>query len=187
MQNLLTYAPSSVRDCLTKQLGVVAGKASCEAPWSTSLSLRVSLFSQALKIPDRATVSLGIANPLTGIDALVHGSDNLHGWGAPASTDATLLYVRGFNTTTNRYIYDVNPRFGSSRQANSVNIAPLQLTLDVSNRCWSGARASGLVPPSSHRSRRKGNKMNEQRSSSNTSVRIRIRSSRCFASRTRSA
>jgi len=43
MQNLLTNAPSSVRDCLTKQLGVVAGKASCEAPWSTSLSLRVSL------------------------------------------------------------------------------------------------------------------------------------------------
>jgi hypothetical protein len=83
MQSLLTNAPSSVRNCLEKQLGELAGKNSCQGPWSTSLSLRVSFVSQALKIPDRATVSLGIANPLTGVDALVHGSNNLHGWGAP--------------------------------------------------------------------------------------------------------
>src|SRR5206468_10383339 len=62
MQNLLSNAPASVKNCLTKQLGTIAGKNSCEAPWYTTLSLRVSLVSQALKIPDRATVSLGIAN-----------------------------------------------------------------------------------------------------------------------------
>ena len=64
---------------------------------------RVALVSQALKIPDRATISLGIANPLTGIDALVHGSNNLHGWGAPSFTDPTLLFVRGFDPATQRY------------------------------------------------------------------------------------
>ena len=79
MASLLSNAPASVRDCLRKQLGTIAGKNSCQSPWSTSLSLRVALVSQALKIPDRATISLGIANPLTGIDALVHGSNNLHG------------------------------------------------------------------------------------------------------------
>ncbi len=131
MKSLLTSAPSSVRDCLQKQLGGIAGKNSCEGPWSTSLSLRVSLVSQALKIPDRATVSLGIANALTAVDAMVHGSNNLHGWGAPAFTDPTLLYVRGFNPTTQQYIYDVNPRFGASRQGNTINVAPTQLTLDV--------------------------------------------------------
>ena len=110
-------APSSVRQCLDKQLGSIAGKNSCEGPWTTSLSLRVALVSQALKIPDRATISLGIANPLTGIDALLHGSSNLHGWGAPAATDPNLLYVRGFDQTAQRYIYDVNPRFGANRQA----------------------------------------------------------------------
>jgi len=131
MQTLLSTAPSSVRNCLDKQLGTIAGRNSCEGPWTTSMSLRVSLVSQALKIPDRATISLGIANPLTGIDALVHGSDNLHGWGAPAFTDQNLLFVRGFDPTTNTYKYDVNPRFGSNRQATALNLAPMQLTLDV--------------------------------------------------------
>lgn len=131
MKSLLASAPSSVRDCLDKQLGTLAGKNSCEAPWYTTLSLRVSLVSQALKIPDRATISLGIANPLTGIDALVHGSNNLHGWGAPSSVDQNLLFVRGFNSATQSYVYDVNPRFGANRQASSINLAPMQLTLDV--------------------------------------------------------
>src|SRR5205085_9973400 len=56
IQSLLNSAPSSVRDCLRKQLGTIAGKNSCEGPWSTSLSLRLSLISQAMKVvPDRAT------------------------------------------------------------------------------------------------------------------------------------
>jgi len=132
MQNLLNTAPSSVRDCLKKQLNSVAGMNSCEGPWSTSLSLRVSLISQAMKVvPDRATISLGIANPLTGLDALIHGSNNLHGWGAPSFTDPNLLFVRGFDPATNSYKYDVNPRFGANRQASALNLAPMQLTLDV--------------------------------------------------------
>jgi hypothetical protein len=120
-----------VRACLRKQLGTIAGRNSCEGPWTTSLSLRIALVSQALKLPDRATISLGIANPLTGIDALLHGSNNLHGWGAPAATDPTLLFVRGFDQTAQRYIYEVNPRFGANRQASALNLAPMQLTLDV--------------------------------------------------------
>jgi hypothetical protein len=131
MSNLLTAAPKSVRECLDKQLGDVAGRNSCEGPWSTSLSLRISLVSQAVKLPDRATISLAITNPLTGIDALVHGSNNLHGWGAPSIVDPNLFFVRGYNSTTQSYIYDVNPRFGSNRQTSALNLAPLQFTLDV--------------------------------------------------------
>ena len=82
-------------------------------------------------IPDRATISLGIANPLTGVDALVHGSNNLHGWGAPSVADPTLLFVRGFDPAKQQYIYDVNQRFGANRQASALNLAPMQLTLDV--------------------------------------------------------
>jgi hypothetical protein len=131
LTSLLNNAPGTVRSCLTKQIGTIAGRNSCEGPWSTSLSLRVSLVSQALKIPDRATVSIGINNPLTGIDALLHGSDNLQGWGAPSFSDPTLLYVRGFDAATQRYTYDVNPRFGANRQASALNLAPMQITLDV--------------------------------------------------------
>ena len=61
----------------------------------------------------------------------MHGSNNLHGWGAPSAIDPTLLFVRGFNSTSQQYTYDVNPRFGSNRQASALNLAPMQLTLDV--------------------------------------------------------
>jgi hypothetical protein len=131
MSNLVNNAPSSVKACLTKQLGNIAGRNSCEGPWSTSMSARVAITPGAGKLPDRATISLGIANPLTGIDALLHGSGNLHGWGQGQFVDPTLLYVRGFDATTQQYKYEVNPRFGANRQANSVNRAPMQLTLDV--------------------------------------------------------
>jgi hypothetical protein len=132
MKNLLASAPSTVRNCLERQIGTVAGKNSCEAPWSTSLSLRISLISQALKvIPDRATISLGIANPLTGLDALVHGPNNLHGWGAPATVDQNLLEVRGFDAATQSYVYQVNGNFGSNRSSTAAFLAPMQVTLDV--------------------------------------------------------
>jgi hypothetical protein len=95
------------------------------------MSARIAVMPGAGKLPDRATISLGVANPLTGLDALVHGSGNLHGWGQSQFVDPTLMYVRGFDATTNQYKYEVNPRFGANRQANSVNRAPMQLTLDV--------------------------------------------------------
>ena len=187
IQNLLTNAPSSVRDCLTKQLGTIAGKNSCEGPWSTSLSLRVALVSQALKIPDRATISLGIANPLTGVDALVHGSNNLHGWGAPSFTDPTLLYVRGFNPTSQTYIYDVNPRFGANRQASALNLAPMQLTLDVRFDIGPERERQDLFLRLRTGRAGKGNKMSDQQIKRCTSAAIRTRSSRCCARRIRSA
>jgi hypothetical protein len=162
MQSLLSSAPASVRDCLRKQLGELAGRNSCEGPWTTSLSLRVSLVSQALRLPDRATISLGIANPLTGIDALVHGSENLHGWGAPASTDPTLLYVRGFDPTSQRYRYDVNPRFGANRQASALNLAPMQLTLDVRLDVGPERERQDLFLRLRSGRSTKGNKMSEQ-------------------------
>jgi hypothetical protein len=95
------------------------------------MSARIAFMPAALHIPQRATVSIGISNPLTGIDALVHGPNNLHGWGSSQFVDPTLLYVRGFDATAQRYKYDVNPRFGTSRAANAVNRSPMQITLDV--------------------------------------------------------
>src|SRR5262249_50396020 len=154
---------SSVRDCLEKQLGTLAGQNSCQGPWTTSLSLRVALVSQALKVvPDRATIALGIANPLTALDALVHGSNNLHGCGAPAATAGTLLFVAGFDPTTQTYKYDVNPRFGASRQASALNLAPMQLTLDVRVDVGPERERQDLFLRLRNGRGGKGNKMSEQ-------------------------
>ncbi len=74
--------------------------------------------------------ALSIANPLTGLDAVVHHGQ-LEGWGQPAFPDPTLLYVRGFNAQTNSYIYAVNQRFGETRAALSIPTAPFQATLEM--------------------------------------------------------
>jgi hypothetical protein len=55
-----------------------------------------------------------VSNPLGAADLIAHGENHLHGWGQNSSPDQTLLYVRGFDAASKEYIYDVNPRFGSS-------------------------------------------------------------------------
>jgi hypothetical protein len=127
------YARSPMRDCLVGQMGSVAGRSSCQAPWFFNIqNMQVSFVSSALRLPQRATVRLGLSNVLTGFDMLVHGSENVHGWGQQPNLDPTLLYVRGFDATTNTFKYEVNPRFGDNRQSNAGVRNPFMLSIDVS-------------------------------------------------------
>lgn len=132
MQALLSGLSGSPRACLADQLGRIAGLNSCAGPWSVSMgSVNVQLISDAVKLPSRLTIGLSFSNPLTGVDALVHGGSNLAGWGQPPIIDPTLLYVRGFDPSTQQYKYEVNPRFGNSAIAQTAAYAPFRVTLDV--------------------------------------------------------
>ena len=73
-----------------------------------------------------------IANPLGGIDQLLHGSTNLRGWGLSAVPDPRLYSVRGFDSLARQFKYEVNPRFGITSPANSSVRAPFRLELAVS-------------------------------------------------------
>jgi hypothetical protein len=127
------YANSPMKDCLASQLGRVAGRNSCQAPWFFNIqNMQVSFVSTAIGIPQRATIRMGLQNVLTGVDMLVHGSENVHGWGQQPNLDPTLLYVRGFDATTNTFKYDVNPRFGDNRQSNAGIRNPFRVSIDVS-------------------------------------------------------
>ena len=131
LQNV--YANSPMKDCLAAQVGAVAGRNSCQAPWFFNIqNMQVSFVSSALKLPQRATIRMGVQNVLTGFDMLVHGSEDVHGWGQQPNLDPTLLYVRGFDPSTNSYKYDVNPRFGDNRQSNAGIRNPFMISLDVS-------------------------------------------------------
>jgi hypothetical protein len=131
LENL--YAISPMKDCLAEQMGSVAGRNSCQAPWFFNIqNMQVSFVSTALKLPQRATIRMGVSNVLTGVDMLVHGSESVHGWGQQPNLDPTLLYVRGFNDTTKTFRYDVNPRFGDNRQSNAGIRNPFMLSIDVS-------------------------------------------------------
>ncbi len=117
MQSLLNSATGNAKACLTRQLGRLAERNSCEGPWTHTASLSVSFNPLKIKLPQRATFSLSVSNPLGAADLLLNGEKNLKGWGQTPFPDANLLYVRGFDATTQRYKYEVNQRFGSTNPA----------------------------------------------------------------------
>ena len=128
MQSLLTNGSRSARECLRDQLGRVAGRFSCEGPWTSTATMSLSFNPLKVHMPQRATLSFQLSNPLAAADLLMHGSKNVRGWGQTPLPDASLLFVRGFDAANQRFRYDVNRRFGSTNPAFSAIRAPVTLT-----------------------------------------------------------
>lgn len=131
MQTLLANAPNDVRACLESQTGSVATRNSCRGVWQPSLDLQLNWRPNMWGLNRRLALSLVTNNLIGGLDRALHGSNNLHGWGSFRGQDNTLLYVRGFDATTNRYIYQVNERFGASRQGQNGISVPFQIGLQA--------------------------------------------------------
>ncbi len=132
MAQLLRNAPSWARTCLQKQVGAIAGRNSCVGPWSFPLlNMTLSPDPYRFGFRNRGSVTLLFTNLLSGLDQALHGSSKLHGWGQSAFADPTLLTVRGFDPTTNRFNYTVNPLFGSTTQFRNTFRSPFVITLDV--------------------------------------------------------
>ncbi len=130
-RSLLSSTSSNVRDCIMSQLGQPAGRNSCEGPWTTTLDARINY---GFKIPGsvhRANVALAFVNPLGGLDQLIHGSNNLHGWGTAAIPNPILYNVTGFDPSTNSFKYAVNPRFGDTRPSNTTYRTPFRIAIDI--------------------------------------------------------
>ncbi|MGI8784426.1 MAG: carboxypeptidase regulatory-like domain-containing protein [Acidobacteriota bacterium] len=127
MARLLASAPERARDCIRKQMGSVAARNSCSAPWSPTLDLQANIRPAVLGLERRLTLSIAAINTLTGIDQLLNGS-NLKGWGQPVFPDRTLLYVRGFDPVAGRFRYQVNEHFGAAGARNAFRV-PFQLAL----------------------------------------------------------
>jgi hypothetical protein len=70
-------------------------------------------------------------NPLSGLDQLLHGAGNLRGWGQANRPDATLLYVRGFDDVQQRFIYQVNERFGDNTSTRTAFRSPFMIGLQA--------------------------------------------------------
>lgn len=129
MMRLLANTSPRARDCLTSQLDKVASRSSCSSPWSPALDLQANIRPAAFGLDRRLTISVIALNTLTGLDQLLHGNDHLRGWGQPSFPDRTLLYVRGFDPTTNTYKYQVNEHFGVSNGTRNAFRVPFQLAI----------------------------------------------------------
>jgi hypothetical protein len=134
MSTLLGKGSRATRDCLSAQLRHVAARNSCNAPWTPSMNLAISVDPNRVGLGDRGSISLVVTNVLAAFDQLVHGSGHLRNWGAPAAPDPTLLTVRGFDPVANRYRYDVNPLFGSTVASRAVSRIPFAIAIDVQLR-----------------------------------------------------
>lgn len=132
LRTLLASTSNSARECLNAQLGKVAARNSCRGPWSQTLSAqwRVSLPTTFLQ--RRVGANVFFENVLGGVDQLLHGSDDLRGWGTQAYADPTLLVPRGFDANAKRFRYDVNPRFADTRGSRTLSRSPFRITIDFS-------------------------------------------------------
>ena len=127
MTRLLANAPDRVRACLESQFNAIADRNSCRSSWTTALDLQANLRPNLPGFGRRLQFMISFLNPLAGLDQLLHGKNNLSGWGQNAFSDPTLLYVRGFNPDSARYVYQVNERFGSNATARSSVRQPFQI------------------------------------------------------------
>ncbi|MCC6929850.1 MAG: carboxypeptidase regulatory-like domain-containing protein [Gemmatimonadaceae bacterium] len=130
IQHLLDNAPDAVKSCLESQLGGIAGRNSCRGPWQPSLDLQLNWRPNFMGLNRRLAISVMTVNALGGLDQLLHG-DNLRGWGQFRGTDNTLLYVRGFDASTQSYKYQVNERFGANRAGQNGIKVPFQLGIQA--------------------------------------------------------
>jgi hypothetical protein len=129
MHRLLETAPARIRDCLQSQLGTIAGRNSCTAEWYPNINLQVNYRPDRLGLKRNLMISFALNNPVSGVDLLLHGQNNLQGWGQPARINSQLLYVTGFNPQTNNFIYSVNEKFGDQRSNQLIITNPFRVQL----------------------------------------------------------
>jgi hypothetical protein len=136
MSTLLANASGRVRDCLEGQMGGIAGRNSCHAPWFPSVDVRLNYRPDHWGLKRNLMLSLQLQNPLAGLDRLFNG-DDVEGWGQPRRIDPNLLYVTGFDAGAQEFRYAVNERFGdgASTGAGGRGIAqqtnPFQVALQL--------------------------------------------------------
>ncbi|MBK5188715.1 MAG: TonB-dependent receptor, partial [Gemmatimonadaceae bacterium] len=131
MSRLLASASPSVRSCLLSQTGTIANRNSCSGSWQPSADLQMNFRPAWWGLDRRMTLMVSTVNLLAGIDQLVHGSNDLHGWGGYTRPDPTLLYVRGFDPVSQSFTYAVNQRFGSTRGTANAFRVPFQLAVQA--------------------------------------------------------
>ncbi len=128
---LIANGSDAARECVLANLGRAADRNGCRGPWTQSFSMQWTPQLPA-KFSRRVRTNLYLQNVLAGVDQLVHGVDDLRGWGSPATPDPTLLVPRGFDATAKQFKYDVNARFADTRPGHTLLRDPFRLVLDFS-------------------------------------------------------
>lgn len=132
LANDVAFVPLGIDgpSCLRRQAGRLAGPGSCVAPAQASVNGMAFIPGALLRLPQRATVSVGFTNILAGADRLLHGRTT-RGWGQAAAPDPVLLYPTGFDAARASFRYAVNGAFGGVRGAHAAGWSPFRITVDL--------------------------------------------------------
>ncbi|MBW8772521.1 MAG: TonB-dependent receptor, partial [Gemmatimonadetes bacterium] len=109
----------------------VPDPATADPVTAAALNALLARAPERVRMEQRLTISLVTSNLLAGVDRLVHGQDDLHGWGQFTRPDPTLVFVRGFDATTSTYRYEVNERFGETSGTNGALVMPFQVGIQM--------------------------------------------------------
>jgi hypothetical protein len=131
LDGLLSSGSGTARDCIRANLGSVASRNGCRGPWTQTLSGQWTPRLPS-KISRRVNANFYFQNILAGVDQLIHGSNDLRGWGSPSLPDPTLLVPHGFDASRQQFKYDVNARFADTRPGHTLFRDPFRLVLDIS-------------------------------------------------------
>ncbi|MEP6733547.1 MAG: carboxypeptidase-like regulatory domain-containing protein [bacterium] len=131
LRALLATGSSTAKECVLSNLGQVAGRNSCRGLWTHSVNVQ-----WRPPVPQRwggrVNPNIYFQNVLAGVDQAVHGSENMRGWGSPVTPDPVLLVPRGFDASSQRFRYDVNPRFADTRPGRTLSLNPFRIVIDFS-------------------------------------------------------
>ena len=135
MNDLISDAPGAARKCIVSQLGRMAGANSCRTPWQARFDISASLTPPSgWSYSDRLRLTFDLSNA-NGALVRALGLENTPLGQSPLSTNpnATLLYVTGFDPSTNQFKYRVNQLFGQPSNFGSARrkFAPTQLRLGL--------------------------------------------------------
>jgi hypothetical protein len=128
---ILANGSDVAKSCILANSGRVVDRNGCRGPWTQTLSMQWTPRLPS-KISRRVNANFYLQNVLAGVDQLIHGSDNLRGWGSPSVPDPTLFVPRGFDAASKAFKYDVNARFADTRPGRTLFRDPFRLVLDIS-------------------------------------------------------
>jgi hypothetical protein len=133
MNDLLAVTPAASRRCLQSQFGRMAGLHACKTPWAVRADLSASITPpQSWGYNDRMRLTMNLNNASGGLVRLLKLEETPLGQATLSTQPQTqLLYVRGFDSTTQRFKYAVNQLFGQPTNFGSLRrrYAPTQLNV----------------------------------------------------------
>lgn len=129
LRTLFVNAPASARACLQEQLGRIAATNSCRGPWQGRLDVSLDLVPpHGLGPGDRLRIMTRFFNAGAAVARLLGASNQ-----GAAAPDPRLLYVAGFDPSTQRFRYVVNQLFGRPMNGGSGgrHFPPFQLQIGL--------------------------------------------------------